>query len=151
MFKIYISENAIVEQSANVSEIFLPSGVSKSPELNDGMRDNDEIAQYNFCTSPKINKPSKLTKLKRLKQHGALNYSALTIKTPPNKLSKAADIIDSTVIEKTPNDSYTFKKERSKFKNISKNKPRSKLIDATLTQMYCNNNSTKDINKYCNY
>ncbi|GJQ75524.1 hypothetical protein Trydic_g17610 [Trypoxylus dichotomus] len=121
-----------------------------SPAANDTNNINGTtiIAKENIRTSPKLNRAYKLSKLRKLKQGSGLNYSALNIKqSAKNKLPNAADIIDSTIIDKTPDTPAICKRSRTKGKS-NKGKLNTKPIDGTLTQVFFDlSNNTKDLDR----
>ncbi|KRT82634.1 hypothetical protein AMK59_4755, partial [Oryctes borbonicus] len=135
-FLLCAKENKTDNQSFNSPEVFINLTPSQSPTESHTNRGSEtvEINKENICTSPKINKASKRFKLKKLKQCNALNYSALNInQSSKNTLPKATDIIDSTIIDKTPETASISKRTKSKYKlNINKRK---KSIDGTSTQV----------------
>lgn len=86
-----------------------------------------------------MNRANKISRLKRQRQNRE-NYLKLNQVTP-KKYQKLVDIIDSTIIERTPTSNEN--------KNISKTtKYKPKSISSASSQMLSNNSSsTKNIDK----
>lgn len=126
-------------------EIFSCDDLTVLSESNDNKENVSNSFQDNLnsrCVSPKLDRISKISRSRRLKRCSALNYASLTYQTTPkNKLQK--DIIDSTLIETTPDTSDIVKKGKV-GKCGNKSKPKLELDKKSTFKTLCTSNINID-------